>query len=143
MRSGLIPEDIDAYIAAAAPEAQAVLRKLRATLRKALPKAEERISYRMPALFLDGAVIYFAAFKKHIGIFPPLKGDAALQKAIAPYRGPKGNLQFPLSEPMPYALIARFAKARAAEQKTLAAKRTSGRKSAKKSAKRVVKKTFP
>ena len=58
---------------------------------------------------------YFAAFKKHIGIYPPVKGSATLQKRLARYRGPKGNLQFPLDEPMPYALIAQVAKTLARE----------------------------
>ena len=59
-------------------------------------------------------MIYFAAFKKHIGVFPPVR-DAKLKKEIARYAGPKGNLQFPLAEPIPYPLIARIAKARAKE----------------------------
>lgn len=98
------------YIAAAAPEAQPVLRRIRAAVRAAVPDAEECISYRMPALRVRKVFFYFAAFKKHIGIYPPVKGSATLQKRLAPFRGPKGNLQFPLDRPMPYALIAQVAK---------------------------------
>jgi uncharacterized protein YdhG (YjbR/CyaY superfamily) len=63
------------------------------------------ISYRMPALKLNGILVYFAAFKNHIGLFPPVRGDAQLVKAAAPYAGEKGNLRFPLDEPIPYDLI--------------------------------------
>lgn len=109
------PTSIDDYIAAAGPEAQSILRRIRSAVRQAVPAATECISYQMPALRTTGVVFYFAAFKKHIGIYPPVKGSATLQKRLARYRGPKGNLQFPLDEPMPYALIAQVAKALARE----------------------------
>ena len=108
------PTTIDEYIATFPSDVQAILRKIRATIAKAIPKAQEKISYRIPAFALDGDVIYFAAFKKHIGVFPPVR-DAKLKKEIARYAGPKGNLQFPLAEPIPYPLIGRIAKARAKE----------------------------
>lgn len=102
--------NIDEYIAAFSPEVQAILEKIRSTIRKAAPKAEEKIGYRMPAFTLGGGdLIYFAAFKKHIGIYPPVKGDNKLRREIARYRGEKGNLKFPLDEPIPYALIGRVA----------------------------------
>lgn len=66
----------------------------------------------MPAFALHGILVYFAAFKNHIGMFPPLKGDARLQAAASKYAGPKGNLRFPLDAPIPYALVARIVKAR-------------------------------
>ena len=62
----------------------------------------------MPAFDQHGILVYFAAFKAHIGLFPPVSGDPRLEKAIAPYAGPKGNLRFPLSEPIPYDLIRRI-----------------------------------
>jgi uncharacterized protein YdhG (YjbR/CyaY superfamily) len=102
------PRSIDEYIAASAPKAQPILRKIRQTIRTAAPDAEEVISYRMPAFRLHGILVYFAAFKNHIGLFPPVSGDAMLEKAIAPYAGPKGNLRFPLGQKMPYALIKRI-----------------------------------
>jgi uncharacterized protein YdhG (YjbR/CyaY superfamily) len=108
------PKTIDEYIAAFPPEVQSILEKIRATVRKASPAALERISYRMPAFFLDGRnLVYFAAFKEHIGLYPPVRGDDALKKAVAPYAGEKGNLKFPLDEPTPYALITRIIKSRA------------------------------
>lgn len=108
------PATIDDYIATFPPDVQEILRKIRATIAKAIPQAQEKISYRIPAFALDGDVIYFAAFKKHIGVYPPVR-DAKLRKEVARYAGPKGNLQFPLAERMPYALIGRIAKARAKE----------------------------
>jgi uncharacterized protein YdhG (YjbR/CyaY superfamily) len=114
------PTTIDAYIATFPPDVQAVLQKIRTTVAKAVPKAEEKISYRIPAFMLDGIVIYFAAFKKHIGVFPPVR-DPKLKKEVARYAGPKGNLRFPLTERIPYALIGRVARARAAANKVTAA----------------------
>ena len=93
------PKDINEYIAAFSPDVQTILQKIRSTIRKALPDASERIGYQMPAFTQDGDVIYFAAFKKHIGIYPPVHGDEQLMEEIARYRGEKGNLQFPLDEP--------------------------------------------
>jgi uncharacterized protein YdhG (YjbR/CyaY superfamily) len=81
-------------------------------VRKAAPAAEETISYQIPAFTQDGVLVYFAAFKTHIGLYPPVRGDAAIQKAVAPYAGEKGNLRFPLDEPIPYALITRIVKLR-------------------------------
>lgn len=105
-------KDIDEYIAQFSTDVQEILQKIRTIARNAAPKAEEIISYRMPALRVNGILIYFAAFKKHIGMYPPISGDAAIEKAIAPYAGPKGNLQFPLNQPIPYKLIERIVKLR-------------------------------
>src|SRR5947209_6833359 len=102
MTSRSSPTTIDAYIAACPPTVQMILEKVRATIRKAVPDAQERISYRMPAFFQGGVVVYFAAFQKHIGMYPPVRGDEKLLRDLARYRGPKGNLQFPLDEPIPY-----------------------------------------
>lgn len=114
---------VDEYIAAAPAEVQPILQKIRSLVRRLAPKAEEVISYRMPAFKLDGMLIYYAPFKAHIGIFPPVKGDRALEADLKPYRGPKGNLRFPLDEKMPYALIGRVVKARLADQRARAAAR--------------------
>jgi uncharacterized protein YdhG (YjbR/CyaY superfamily) len=108
------PATIDDYIATFPPDVQEILQEIRATIAKAVPRAQEKISYRIPAFALHGDVIYFAAFKKHIGVYPPVR-DAKLKKQVARYAGPKGNLQFLLAERMPYALIGRIAKARAKE----------------------------
>ncbi len=106
------PVNIDEYIKGFSPEVQAILRKVRQVVRGAAPKAQEVISYRMPALKQNGVLVYFAAFKNHIGLYPPVAGDASLQKAIAPYAGEKGNLRFPYDKPIPYDLISRITELR-------------------------------
>ena len=106
------PQNIDEYIASFSPEVQAILEKIRLTIRQAAPDAQETISYKMPAFTQDGILVYFAAFKKHIGLYPPVRGDAKLEKSISTYAGEKGNLQFPLDQPIPYRLIERIVKLR-------------------------------
>ena len=106
------PATVDDYIAGFPPEVQAILRKIREVVRKAAPAAQEVISYRMPALKQNGMLIYYAAFKNHIGLYPPVSGDARIEKAIAPYAGDKGNLRFPFDRPIPYDLIARITELR-------------------------------
>lgn len=108
-----LPSTIDEYIAACPPDVQPILRRIRATVRKAVPDGQEVISYRMPAVKRNGVVLYFAAFKEHIGVFPPVRGSAALMKRLAPYAGPKGNLRFPLDRRIPYALIGEIARVQA------------------------------
>lgn len=100
---------------------QAILEKVRGTISHAAPDAKEIISYQMPAFKQHGILVYFAAWKKHIGLYPPISGDKALEKAVARYAGPKGNLQFPLNEPIPYDLIERIVKLRARQDSAKAA----------------------
>lgn len=116
-----LPENIDDYIAASAPEARPLLREIRRVVRAIAPDAEEVISYRMPAFRQNGILLYFAAFKEHIGLFPPVSGDAKLVAAAQPYAGPKGNLRFPMDRPMPYALIRRIVRHRLKEGRARAA----------------------
>ncbi|MEQ1580356.1 MAG: DUF1801 domain-containing protein [Steroidobacteraceae bacterium] len=104
--------NIDAYIAACPEDVQSVLRRIRSVIRKAAPDAEETISYQMPAFRQNGILLYFAAFKQHIGLYPPVRGDARLEKAAAPYAGEKGNLRLPLDQPIPFELIGRIARFR-------------------------------
>lgn len=115
MTERLKPKDIDAYIAAFPPGIRTILQKIRITIREAVPGAGEKISYQMPAFTLNGDPLYFAAFKKHIGMYPPVRGDESLRQELARYRGEKGNLKFPLDEPIPYALISKIAKCRERE----------------------------
>lgn len=106
------PKNIDEYMAAFSPEVQAILEKIRLTIKDAAPGAQETISYKIPAFKMNGILVYFAAFKNHIGLYPPVRGDARLAKAISIYKGEKGNLQFPLDRPIPYGLIKRIVKLR-------------------------------
>ena len=103
---------IDEYICAFPPEVQAVLQKVRQSVRDAAPEAEEVISYRIPAFKQHGVLIYFAAFKNHIGFYPPVSGDPALEKAVSRYAGEKGSLRFPLNQPIPFDLIGRITRLR-------------------------------
>jgi len=113
--------DIDAYIASFPPGVRAILRKVRGTVRKAAPQAEEIISYRIPAFRQGGRIlIYFAAFREHIGVFPPVKGEETLERALARFRGPKGSLRFPFDEPIPYPLIGRIVRLRVRQQRAKA-----------------------
>jgi uncharacterized protein YdhG (YjbR/CyaY superfamily) len=102
---------------------QAILEKVRATISHAAPEATEVISYQMPAFKLHGTLVYFAAWKQHIGLYPPISGDKTLEKSAARYAGPKGNLQFPLEEPIPFGLIERIVKLRVKQDAAKAAAR--------------------
>jgi uncharacterized protein YdhG (YjbR/CyaY superfamily) len=106
------PNTIDEYIATFSAEVQEILEKIRIRIRSAAPDAQETISYQIPTFKLNGNLVHFAAFKKHIGFFPPVTGDARLMKAVSPYAGEKGSLRFPLDQPIPYDLIERIAKLR-------------------------------
>ena len=112
MKKAKPAKDIDEYIAGFPDDVQAILDKVRATISKAAPDAKEVISYQMPAFKQHGILVYFAAWKQHVGLYPPISGDKAIEKAVARYAGPKGNLQFPLDEPIPYKLIERIVKLR-------------------------------
>jgi uncharacterized protein YdhG (YjbR/CyaY superfamily) len=101
------PTTVDEYIAAFSPEVQSILQRVRKVVCEAAPAAQEVISYRMPAFKQRGILVYFAAFKNHIGLYPPASGDPGIEEAIAPYAGDKGNLRFPFDRPIPYDLIAR------------------------------------
>jgi uncharacterized protein YdhG (YjbR/CyaY superfamily) len=99
------------YLAALAPSHARILRSVLATVRKSVPNASPVISYGIPAFKQDRVFIYCAAFKKHIGVYPPVRDDATLRVALKPYANAKGNLSFALNEEMPLSLIARVAKA--------------------------------
>ncbi len=113
------PTTIDDYLASLPRDSRLILEEIRRVVKASVPAATETISYRMPAFKLDGVFMYFAAFRKHVGIYPPVKGDSSLQKALLPFRGEKGNLKFALNKPIPYDLIARVAVALSRERSEL------------------------
>src|SRR5271155_4774180 len=117
------PKDIDDYISKFPADVQVILEKVRETIRQVAPEAKETISYMMPAFRQHGILVYFAAWEKHIGMYPPISGNKTLEKAIARYAGPKGNLQFPLDEPIPYDLIERIVKLRVKQDSAKAAEK--------------------
>jgi uncharacterized protein YdhG (YjbR/CyaY superfamily) len=110
-----MPQNIDEYIAGFSPEVQAILEKIRLTIRQAAPGAQEKISYQMPTFTLNGNLVHFAAFKNHIGFYPVPSGIAAFKKELAIYKGGKGSVQFPLDQLIPYRLISRIVKFRVKE----------------------------
>jgi len=97
------------YFDNAAPEVRPLLLAIQAKVEELLPDTTRCIGYSMPAFRAGRIFFYFAAFKKHIGIYPPLTADAALVQELMPYRGPKGNLSFPINQPLPLDLIGRVA----------------------------------
>jgi len=101
--------NIDEYIRLFPDDVQAVLDEVRRTIHSAVPSPGETISYQMPTITLDGhSLVYFAAWKHHIGIYPPIPEiDPELDQELSPYRAAKGTLKFPLREPIPYDLIGR------------------------------------
>ena len=121
-------KDIDGYISQFPADVQAILQKVRTTISGAAPEAKETISYLMPAFKQHGVLIYFAAWEKHIGLYPPISGDKAVAKAVARYAGPKGNLQFPLNEPIPYDLIQQIVKLRVKQDLAKATAKRKNRK---------------
>jgi uncharacterized protein YdhG (YjbR/CyaY superfamily) len=98
-------ETIDDYINAYPEDVQAILKKMRETIRKAAPEAEEAISYRIPTFRLNGNLVHFAAFKDHVSFFPTPRGILAFKKELSPYKVSKGTVQFPLDKPIPYELV--------------------------------------
>jgi len=110
------PQTIDAYIAGFPQAVQTILEEIRRTVRAAAPEAEETIRYQMPTFRLQGQnLVYFAAFKKHIGFYPAPIGIAEFAQALALYGAGKGTLKFPLNQPMPFDLINKLVKFRAQE----------------------------
>jgi len=99
------------YLADIPPESARVIRKICGLVRKNVPGCREAISYGIPAFSIERTFMYCAAFKSHIGIYPPLRDNPKLIQQLKPYANARGNLRFPLSAPIPYALIARLAKA--------------------------------
>lgn len=102
---------VQEYLSSLEPAQSKALKSVLALVRKTVPNGELVISYGVPAFKSGRVFIYCAAFKRHIGIYPPVRGDASLTAALKPYSNAKGNLSFPLDAPMPMALIARVAKA--------------------------------
>ena len=110
------PATIDEYISQTPADMQPILNQLRATIKAAAPQAEERISYGMPGFFLNGALVWFALNKRHIGLYPKTPAiEAALKEELEPHQGTKGSLHFPLNKPVPFDLIARIVKVRVEE----------------------------
>jgi uncharacterized protein YdhG (YjbR/CyaY superfamily) len=108
-------KDIDEYIASQTPELQALLEQMRQTIKKAAPEADEVISYGMPAFKYHGMLVYFAAYKNHIGFYATPTGHSEFEKELSVYKQGKGSVQFPLKQPLPLDLISRIVQFRVKE----------------------------
>ncbi len=106
---------IDEYIATFPKEIQALLEAVRGAIKAAAPEAEERISYQMPAFALNGNLVYFAALKDHIGLYPTSSGIEAFKDELSAFEGAKGSVRFPIDQPLPLDLISRIVRFRVAE----------------------------
>ncbi len=122
------PQDIDEYIANFPEDVQAILEKLRSTIRAAAPQAEETISYQMPTFTLKGNLVHFAAYKKHIGFYPAPSGIEKFKNELSAYKGAKGSVQFPLDQHIPYELVSEIVKYRVKENLEKAAGKTKKKK---------------
>jgi uncharacterized protein YdhG (YjbR/CyaY superfamily) len=109
------PKNIDEYIAGFPPDVQVILEKMRTTIRKAAPGAEEAIKYRLPTFVLSGNLVHFGAFKKHIGFYATPTGNKQFREELSAYEGAKGSVQFPLDKPIPYGLVSKMVKFRVKE----------------------------
>ena len=102
------PGNVDEYIAMFPNDIQEILKNLRKTIKKAAPDAEEVISYRMPAYKYHGILVYFAAYKNHIGFYPTSSGIETFKKELSAFKGSKGTVQFPIDKTLPLELISKI-----------------------------------
>jgi len=109
------PLDIDEYISSFPNEVQEILEEIRKTIHEAAPNAKEKISYSMPAFEQNGIVVYFAAFKNHIGFYALPSSNEKFKQVLSKYKSGKGSVQFPLNQPMPFDLITEIVKFRVNE----------------------------
>jgi uncharacterized protein YdhG (YjbR/CyaY superfamily) len=109
------PQNIDQYVASFPNDVQEILEKIRMTIRKAAPDAEETINYQIPTFTLKGNLVHFAAFKEHIGFYPTPTGIDKFKKELSVYEGAKGSVKFPLDQPIPFDLIGKIVKFRVKE----------------------------
>ena len=107
-----VPQDIDEYINMLPKDIQIILESLRQTIRKAALEAEETINYQIPIFKLNGNLVHFAAFKKHIGFYQTPSGTETFKKELSKYEGAKGSIKFPIDKPLPLDLIAKIVKFR-------------------------------
>ena len=114
------PTTIDEYIAGFPPDVQEILQKIRATIREVAPDAQEAIKYQIPTFVLDGNLVHFAAFKKHIGFYPTPTGTEQFREELSVYETSRGTVRFPLDGPIPYDLIRRIVTFRVQENLTRA-----------------------
>lgn len=118
-----VPQNIDEYIAVLPEEVQDLMQAVRKVIHEAAPEATETMNYAIPTFDLHGNLVHFAAFKNHIGFYPAPSGMEAFKEELSAYKGSKGSVQFPLSQPIPYDLIAKIVKFRVQENLEKASKK--------------------
>lgn len=109
------PKSFDDYLDRFPKNVQQRLKKIRLTVKRAAPQAKEKISYGIPSFTLNGMLVWFAAFKNHIGFYPRTSAIAAFKKELSAYKGAKGSVEFPFGKPLPLPLISRIVKFRMKE----------------------------
>ena len=114
---GSKPTTIDEYIAQYPEEIRQILSRIRAVIRESAPDAVEKISYNMPAFYLNGGLVWFAAHKRHIGFYTRTPAMEAAIEELSAHKGTKGSVHFPLDRPIPYDLIGRIVKVRVEENR--------------------------
>lgn len=107
--------NVDEYINDFPKDVQQILERLRATIRKAAPAAEETINYGIPTFKLHGNLVHYAAYKNHIGFYPAPSGIQAFKEELSVYEGAKGSIKFPIEKPLPFPLITKIVKFRVTE----------------------------
>jgi uncharacterized protein YdhG (YjbR/CyaY superfamily) len=117
------PKTIDEYIAGFPRDVQKILQKIRMTIQKAAPDAEEAIKYQIPTFTLKGNLVHFAAYQTHIGFYPSPTGIEKFKNEVAVYGSGKGTLKFPLDKPIPFELISKIVKFRVKEREEAKAKK--------------------
>ena len=106
---------IDQYIDSFPESTQEKLHTLRNLIKTESPEAQEKISYQMPTFFLNGNLVHFAAYPKHIGFYPTPSAIERFQKEVSKYKHAKGSVQFPINEPLPCDLIRKIVRFRMQE----------------------------
>lgn len=119
------PNTIDGYISGFPRDVQDILQKIRGIVKDAAPGAAEAIKYQIPTFVLNGNLVHFAAFDKHIGFYPTPSGIENFKEALSAYKNAKGSVQFPLDSPIPYSLIKKIVKFRVKENREKAVSKPS------------------
>lgn len=122
------PKSIDEYIAGSPEDVRGILQKIRSTIRRAAPGAKEAVKYGIPTFVLNGNLVHFGGFQKHVGFYPTPSGIEEFKDELSVYKSAKGSVQFPLDQPMPYSLIGKIAAFRVKEVREKAAGKIKGKK---------------
>ena len=128
-KAKVVPETVDQYIAAFPADVKKRMQQLRKTIKAAAPKADELISYQMPGYKYFGMLVYFAAFKNHIGFYPGAGGILEFYKKLSSFKSAKGSVQFPHDRPIPYDVISKIVKFRVKQnEEKVSLKKSNGKK---------------